>query len=540
MTNTKIEKLGKSKKVILVSSLLGVVIVAGYLFLCIIAGGNDFIGNTVINGIDVSKMTKQEAITAINNQYTKDDVKSLTLSVNNDKQFTVNTENILSFDAVKSVDEIFNKQHSSFFGQGVLLFSNNTYSVPVTVKDQSLLENAVKESGVLEYNTSVPTQYNILDNEVEFIKGKEGVTVSLASVVKDVTEALNEYKVKETVECTLEKSGLAEDEMVKIHTELNKECVNATLDKENNYAIVPSQVGVSYSLEDAKKAFANAKEGESVKVSATVTRPKVTTENLQNNLFKDVLGSYSTSLYGTEVRRKNVNLAGKKCSGTILLPGEEFSFNKVVGKRTTAAGFGDAPAYVGGLTVDTVGGGICQTASTLYNAALLSNLKITERHAHSYPSAYTPIGLDATVSWGSLDLKFVNDTDYPIKITCSSTNYRITMKIQGTNLENITVKMTSKQLSSIPYKTIEKPDPTLEVGKTQVSVTGYAAATAQSYRNVYKNGVLVSSTKEAYSKYKRRDEVVFVGTKPVEVPPTDSTTPEGDGGTTPTTPSTGE
>ena len=346
--------------------------------------------------------------------------------------------------------------------------------------------------------------------------------------------------------CTLEKSGLAEDEMTKFHTELNKEMVNATLDRSNNYAIVPSQVGVSYSLEDATKAFTAAQEGESFKVAATISQPTVTTEKLKNNLFKHQLSSYTTKVGGRSERRHNVKLAGQKANGTIILPGEEFSFNNVVGKRTAARGFKAATAYVGGMDVDTIGGGVCQAATTIYNAAMYANMQITQRQPHSYPSGYVPWGQDATVSWGSIDFRFKNTSDYPIKVVTSYSNDKLTVKIYGTNLDKTSVKITSTTLSTKPYTTTEKEDPTLEVGKTKTEVSGYTGGTAQTYRYVYKDGKLVSSKKEAYSSYKVRNAVILVGTKPVETPttpeesgtPTTPTTPEESGTpTTPTTPS---
>lgn len=519
MTNIKNDKQVKNNKGLIITSAIGAVIVAGYVFLCVIAGGKDFIGNTVINGIDVSEMSKQEAITALQSQYTSNNLNTLTLSVNNDKQVTINTENALSFDANKGVEDIYSKHHSSFFNQGMLLFSSNEYIIPVEIKDQSIIENGIKDSGILDYNTAVATTYNLLDTEIEFVKGKEGVKVSLDSLMKDVKDALSQYKVADAIVCTLEKSGLEADEMTKFHTELNKEMLNATLDRSNNYAIVPSQVGVSYSLEEAQKAFDNAQEGETFKVAATVQKPTVTTQDLKNNLFKHTLSSYTTKVGGRSERRSNVKLAGKKCNGTILLPGEEFSFNRVVGKRTAAAGFQAATAYVGGKDVDTIGGGVCQTATTIYNAAMYANMKITARQPHSYPSGYVPWGQDATVSWGSIDFKFKNTSDYPIKLVTSYNNDRLTVKIYGTNLEKITVKITSKTLSTKPYITIEKPDPNLEVGKKITEVSGYEGGTAQTYRHVYKNGKLISSRKEAYSSYKKRDKVVIIGTKPVDPEP---------------------
>ena len=114
-------------------------------------------------------------------------------------------------------------------------------------------------------------------------------------------------------------------------------------------------------------------------------------------------------------------------------------------------------------------------------------------------------------------------------------NHNLTMQVHGTNVDNITVKITSEQLSTKPYSTTTKYDSNLEEGKTRVEVSGYDGATAQSYRHVYKDGKLVSSTKEAYSSYKKRDAVVYVGTKKVE-----QSTPSTNEGNSETTPSTSE
>lgn len=533
MAKKKKRQLKKQSKIALACSFAGAVLLAGYILLCVIADGNDFIGKTIINGVNVSNMTKEEAITAVENQYKTDEVTSLLLSVNNDKTYTVKTENTLSFDASKGVEDIYNEIHSSFFRKGFLYLMGGKYSAPITIQDQAALEKAILSSGALDYDTSVLTKYEILDDSVEFTKGTEGVTVTLESVVNDLTQALSQYDIKDPITCTLEKSGEYSKEMERLHVELNKEGVNATLDKNNNYEIIPSQVGAVYDLEDAKAAFNKVNAGQKCKVNATITQPKITTEDLQKNLFKDVLGSYTTHVSGTSVRKGNVKLAGDKCDGTILLPGEVFSYNGVVGERTKANGFGEASAYLNGLTIQEVGGGVCQPSSTLYNAVMLANLEITERSPHSYVSSYVPIGRDATVSWGGPDFKFKNNSDYPIKVTSEYKNNKLTMKIIGTNVDNITVKITSEQLSSKPFSTITKEDPNLEEGKTRVEITGYEGATAQSYRHVYKDGVLVSTTKEAYSAYKKRDKVVYVGTKKVQTPP--ATTPEDNGTTPPTT-----
>lgn len=129
------------------------------------------------------------------------------------------------------------------------------------------------------------------------------------------------------------------------------------------------------------------------------------------------LGSASTPLGDSSAERTgNIALAASRIDGTILLPGDRFSFNEVVGRRTAEAGYLAAPTLVYGSREAVVGGGICQLATTVYNAALLSDLKMLERHRHATTVPYCPPGQDATVSWGSKDLAFQNSLAQPVRI----------------------------------------------------------------------------------------------------------------------------
>ena len=180
--------------------------------------------------------------------------------------------------------------------------------------------------------------------------------------------------------------------------------------------------------------------------------------------------------------------------------GDVFSYNDVVGQRTAARGYQAAPAYVQGETVDEIGGGICQTSSTLYLACLRSNLEITERYAHRYVPAYITAGMDATVSWGGPDYKFTNNSLYPIKIVTIYENNYLTVRILGTNVDGTSVKMTNEHLSTTPYETVYEDDPTLAPGTEKVKTTPYTGYKYRTYRNVYDaNGKLISSTYEAVS-----------------------------------------
>lgn len=160
-------------------------------------------------------------------------------------------------------------------------------------------------------------------------------------------------------------------------------------------------------------------------------RPKVTAEDL--GAVGHLLGSYSTS-YGSSSgnRRHNVELAASHINGTLLAPGEVFSYNDVVGPRTPRLGWRNAPTYQDGEVVPGPGGGICQVSTTLYNAVLFANLKIVQRASHSMPVHYVPAGRDATVSYGGTDFRFENNSNGPVYVAARARRGRLTLGLYGT------------------------------------------------------------------------------------------------------------
>lgn len=173
-------------------------------------------------------------------------------------------------------------------------------------------------------------------------------------------------------------------------------------------------------------------EKEEYTIPLKVLYPNVTTNMIGTEAFPDLLSSYSTR-YNSRDRDRTTNLilASNKINGTVLMPGETFSYNQVVGARTIAAGYKEAPIYVQGQVVDGLGGGICQITSTLYNAVLYANLDIVERSNHQFVPSYVTASRDATVVYGSIDFKFRNNRDYPIKLICSVANGVATFQIFG-------------------------------------------------------------------------------------------------------------
>lgn len=152
-------------------------------------------------------------------------------------------------------------------------------------------------------------------------------------------------------------------------------------------------------------------------------------QNKQNAVAGQVIGTYTTEYSTKEARANNVFLAAQKLNGTVVQPGAGFSYNGTIGPRTTEAGFVMAPIYTGGKVGKGIGGGICQVSSTLYAAMKTAGLPATERHPHSLPVHYIGSGWDATVSWGTLDLKFTNTYNRPLLITSSADNGKLTVTL---------------------------------------------------------------------------------------------------------------
>lgn len=282
--------------------------------------------------------------------------------------------------------------------------------------------------------------------------------------------------------------------------------------------ILPSRVGVTFDVETVKAQLRGVKDGETILADAVVEFPTVTTEMLKQGLFRDVLGTYTTKVTGTSARIQNVYLASRQINGKIYNPGEEFWYNATVGERTEARGFGPAPAYSGGKTIDSIGGGVCQVSSTLYYAALLADMKIVLRYCHQFVPGYITWGCDATVSWGGCDFAFRNNSDYPIQIVTDWEDNNLTVTILGTKADDTYVEITNAVLSSTPWETVYEPNDEMEPGDEPVEIqTPYTGYLVKTWRNVYAaDGTLLRSTFEASSDYEKRDRVYQVDRKTYE------------------------
>lgn len=198
---------------------------------------------------------------------------------------------------------------------------------------------------------------------------------------------------------------------------------------------------------------------------------------------------------------ENVHLGAKKISGTVLKPGEMFSQNKRIGPYTTQNSYRKGPTYIGSTLSTTIGGGVCKIASTLYNTAVLSNLKVVERHAHGMPVPYVPYGQDATVSYGAKDFKFVNDTNFPILIWAEGIDNVLYIAFYGAQ-KPPSVSWHHKVLNTVKAGKLYKRNPLLKSNEEKLILEGMDGATVKSWVNVQKNDGIVTKKYMGKSYYK--------------------------------------
>ncbi len=380
--------------------------------------------------------------------------------------------------------------------------------VGISPEGQTKLDAALDELGADVDAPLVETVWAVEDTTLTIAKGISGIAVDREKAQADLLAYL-----------AGERDGAIAVELVTAHPE--ELDIQAVYDKvfcepkdaavdEQTYQVIPHVAGLSFDKEAVAAQFDALAEGESMRVPLTVTLPQLTQEKLQKKLFADVLGECTTNIGGTANRLNNVKVAAAALHNVVIMPGGVFSYNDTLGPRTSERGYKGAPAYVGGKTVDEVGGGICQNSSTLYLAALRANLEIVERRNHMYAVGYVPDGLDATVAYNAIDFRFRNNTDYPIRLEVTVDGRTLLVRIHGTKKDDTTVKMETQRVSTTSYTTIYKEDPGVPAGSTVVETTPYTGRKVLAYRCVYDGqGNLISRTLESTNTYRHRDKVVL-------------------------------
>ena len=511
------------KTLFIISSAIFVIALLFFIFstiFALIASHNDTIINGVkIKGIDVSGLNREAAYEKVSTAFKSKLSEPFTLK-HNEYELEVFPEQFgISFALEDALNTAFSKgRNGNIFQNNYEILSSMLTGIninPGFSYSEETLDSLISE---MENNFSdrlIESSYYIENNNLIISKGKDGVVIDKNKLLSEIVYYINNLNVNSPIiNIPVEQKSATILDLQKIHDEVYRAAQDAYYTT-NPYVVHPHVDGVDFaiSMEEASRIFAES--SEQCSISLKVLSPNVTTNQIGTEAFPNLLGSFSTTFSTRNVNRStNIRLATQKINGTVIMPGETFSYNQVVGKRTAAAGFKSAAVYVGGEVTTGIGGGICQVSSTLYNSILLANLEIVERYNHGFNPGYVPAGRDATVSWGGPDFKFKNSRNYPVKIVSNVSGGKISIQIFGLKSDNeYEVEIQSYITSYIKYKTIQKNDATLPKGTTKVIQSGSNGCRSVCYRILKQNGEVVSKTLLSQDTYNPHNKIVAVGTK---------------------------
>lgn len=510
----------KKKRWVLPTIIISAIVVIGIFCSTIFALVNieteKIMGGITIAGIDVSGLTKEEAMTKMQAIYDEKKQKEINIKYEEYESSLNPTLMEVNYEVEKAVDEAYliGKKDNIFVNNYNILFTligKKNIDVNMTL-NEDVAKQTIEDIGVNLPGIVIESSYSIEDDELIITKGKEGIYIDTEGLLNKVKENLKDINENEDyIDIPVINKTPEEIDIDKIHKEVYKEAQDAYYTKEP-FAVYPEVEGIDFDVEEARKILEEEKEEYVIKL--TITKPKVTLNQIGSEAFPDRLATFTTRYDVSDTNRTtNLEIACQKINGKVVLSGETFSYNKALGPRTAAAGYKNGKIYAGGEVVDGIGGGICQISSTLYNTVLMANLEIVERRNHQFVTSYLPAGRDATVVYGMTDFKFKNTRQYPIRIVASAKNGIATVSIYGIKEENeYTFSFSTKTVASIPFTTKYVEDASLPVGTEKVKQKGANGLKTETYITKMLNGKVISTTLLSKDTYDAMTRIVIKGT----------------------------
>lgn len=388
-------------------------------------------------------------------------------------------------------------------------------------------KSEAKAAILKEFPWSMTVEYDSDQYKVTDLMA-EKVDALLDEIYKDGSDPQESY--------TLDTSGL--DEKVKAEAaacgaKWDKKAKNGSIDKfdaasgkfvfageENGFAIDQDKLAA-----DISQALKDKKFDAKITATGSDVAPEISAASAKEK-YKTI-SSFTTNTTANQNRNTNVRLAAEAINGTVIKPGQEFSFNGTVGQRTEAKGYKGAAAYNNGEVVQEIGGGVCQVSTTLYNAVFKAGLKISSRRSHTFEPSYVTPGRDATVSWDQPDFKFINNSSTAIGLRASYADQKVTVSVYGIPIleDGITWDLDSKKVEDLgtPNPTYEE-DQTLRPGEEVIKSKGSAGSRWETYKVVYKNGKEISRELDHKTTYKGHTPVVRRNSTGVVLNPSETTT----------------
>ncbi len=435
---------------------LGVCLLMGLLGMTACAEEDTILNGVMIDQVDVSGMTRAEAVSALEAYEEELGEQTLKLGIGDNVVEVTLSELGVSYANEDVVDTALGLGRTGnvvkrYKDQKDLQSEGKTYSLSWDA-DEDLVREFVEEECTKYDQDAQNASLSRVNGEFQFVAGTQGLELDVDAAVSTIVEYLqNDWSAENA------------DEVLELET--------------------------------------------------VVTEPEGSAEELA--YVTDLLGSYTTSFSTSSSNRcKNLQSGAEHIDGTVLYPGEEFSAYEAVAPFTEENGYAMAGSYLNGEVVDSMGGGICQVSTTLYNAVLRAELEVTERSPHSMTVHYVDLSEDAAIAGTYKDFKFVNDTDYPIYIEAYTTSdKKITFNIYGkeTRDSNRTISFESVTVSETAATTVLVDDASQPIGYKSVS-SGSTGYVAELYKIVKVNGVETERIKINKSTYKATNRVVTYGT----------------------------
>lgn len=518
----------KLKKVlIIIFSVIFTIIVIFMVIACINRFNTKVYNNIYFENHNMSNMTYDQVLNYLvqnKDSYVKD--ADIEVDQNDKNIYTVKAENVkFELDSNATANCIFGIGRTGNILKDNFIVIKNIFVKkiiqPTFKYDDVSMQDTLKNIDLSLDARYVDDTYSIDEkkNNLVIVKGKSGNTVDLEKAKNEILSLLSQNKSVDYQIAVINQkpSGINIDD---VYNNVKRDAKDAYIDKtQNPVKLVEEQVGYDFSKDELQKVLTdpqNQEEGSTITFPLTVSQPKVKLSDITYMLYSDKLSGVTTYFPANQYERSNnLAIALRYLNGVVIMPGDTFSYNKIIGDTTSAKGYLPAATFKGGTVVQELGGGICQTVSTLYDAALISNMQIVERHQHGLPVGYVKPSLDATVYGDVLDLKFKNTRKYPVKIVTSySKAGSLNVSIYGTKEDTeYDISLSSKVLYTIPYTTTYTYDDTKPSTYSQVVTHGVNGYASEGYITKKLNGVVISTELLSKDVYKPEQEVVNIGTQ---------------------------
>lgn len=517
------------KKLLFVGTILLVLLLSAAIILSIeILNNPNVYSGVYLDGVHLGGLSEDKLKDYLQNKY-EVDFSSMEISI-----FHKNYQSVVTFadlNARVNVQSVYNRiigsgRQGNLFQRLAEIYrlrKEHLYLETEVTLDTNTLTQLIEDVYQKTYVPAGSPSLLLLEDSVFLRSGSNGYAVNRGELEKRITGQVKQLKpgtvIVPVVEIPPEKVDIDT-----FYTQIIQEGQDASYELYNGEVrIIPETMGRKLDKAAFLSAVAEleAKSGKypyELKLPVEFIPPQKTSQMLEESLFRDELAKYQTTFPlktdNDKARAVNIRLAVEAFDGKILMPGETFSFNDVVGKRTTQKGYQKAIVYSPNGISMGVGGGICQASSTLYNACLLANLKIDERNAHFYTVPYVPLGRDAAVSYGIEDYKFTNNTAWPLKINGKVANGEVVVTLLGTDEDpELEVVIQSTVLKIIPFEKKTVEDKSLSPGSSVVVQPGSDGAVVDTFFTLKRGKDIISSYKLHTTSYKQLPEIINIGPK---------------------------